>query len=354
MSIYFLIFFVITIFCIFDIDDQVDKLFVFWAICVGLIFLAGFRPAEASTDYVNYLEFFREIKPGLTFYEKGSFSEPFYNFIPAFIKFLGINVIYAFLVYAILGVTFKGIAIIKLTPLIFLSLLIYYSNFFLLHEMTQIRIGVAIGLYLIGVPFIITKNIFKFSIIMLLAVCFHFSAILLWLTYFMNHNTFSRKKYITIIGIALPLTLLKLDLLSFLRFLPLGVFAEKIDFYYGAMQTGAFTTEINVFNIVTLINILVCLIFIWKIELFQARFRYSILFVKMYILSLIIFMLLSFMPPLAFRFRELFEVVQIILLPQLFFLFKEKLVGRLIVISLASLLFYMNVVHVSLVGPYFK
>lgn len=354
MLIYFVIFFIIAAFCFFDIEDKRDKLLIFWSMCLALAVFAGLRSAEASTDYENYLQFFKDIKPGITFYDPDSFSEPFYNFIPAFIKLLGINVLFAFLVYSILGVFSKGMAIVNLTPLVFLSLLIYYSNFFILHEMTQIRVGVAVGIYLIGTRYILKRELVKFSLLMIFAICFHVSAIILWLTYFIGRTEFNKKKYIILILAVLPIPLLKLDVLSLSRSLPLGVFTDKIDIYYSAMETGIFSSDINVFNVVIILNIILCFTFIWKIELFQRHFRYSILFVKMYIIGLILFMFLSFMPPLAFRFRELFEIVQIILIPQLYFLFKEKFIGKIVVVSIAFLLFYMNVVHIAIVGPYFK
>ncbi len=353
MAIYIVIFLIILFFCSFEVKNINNRIIIFGTIWFILILLAGLRSAQASTDYEVYLDFFKSIKPGIIFFLRESPAEPFYNFIPAFVKLLGLPVTISFLIFAIIGVSFKAIAIINSTKLIFFSLLIYYSNFFMLHEMTQIRIGVAIGIYLLGLKYIMNKELLKFSIIIILATCFHFSAIILGLTYFFNLNTFNKKKYLALMILVIPLSILQLDPLFFLKSLPLGVFSEKLEFYYGAMQTGVFEKKINIFNIFTIIDIAICFLFIFKIEFLQTKFKYANLFLKMYVCSLLIFFVLSFIPPLAFRFRELFQSVQILLIPQIIFLFKERYVGKLIVISIGFIMFYINVIHLQLVKNYF-
>ncbi|ASZ10695.1 EpsG family protein [Chitinophaga pendula] len=344
----------ISIFCLFDIEAKDTRTLVFGGICICLILLAGFRGDSVDKDYPLYLEYFNAVPAGITFTApEGYLAEPFYTFIPSLVKLIGLNVACVFFIYALLGVSIKSIVIVRSTPFIFLALLVYYSNFFLLHEMTQIRIGVAFGIFLLGIPFIIERRLFPYTCLILLAVCFHFSATIYWGIYFLGHRRFNKIFYTSLLVLVLPIAILKIDMLSILRVLPLGVFTEKIEFYYGAMSDGTFESTINVLNVMTLVNIFLCIICVWKIDLLQKHFVYAALFVKMYIISLLLFVCFSFMPPLAFRFKELFEAVQILLIPQLVFLFREKYTGRLVVVAISFILFFINVFHTELVKAYF-
>lgn len=354
MFIYVFIFIVIAIFSFFDLPKKEEKILVFIVFCFLLSLFAGFRGPLVGKDYTIYQEYFDLVPAGISFLSPPGFvAEPLYTFIPAFTKLIGLSIVWVFVVYAFLGVFIKGAVIVRSTPFIFLALLVYYSNFFLLHEMTQIRIGVAFGIFLTALPFLYDKKLLRYSCMILLACCFHFSAIIYWAVYFIDHKKLNKKLYFFLILVIFPIALFKIDPISIMRQLHLGVFTEKIEFYYAAMEDGTFDTKINLFNVFTLINIGLCTLFVWKIELLQLHFKYAVLFVKMYVISLLIFVSLAFMPPLAFRMKELFEAVQFLLIPQIVYLFKGKYLGRVIVVSIAFILFFINVFHLELVKAYF-
>ena len=109
--------------------------------------------------------------------------------------------IYLFLLFAILGVSFKLIAIKQLTELWFLSLILYLSNFFILHEMTQIRAGVASAFLLLCVKPIYDRDLKRFLLFAVLGFLFHYSAIVILPLWFLgikarkNVLLFSNRQY---------------------------------------------------------------------------------------------------------------------------------------------------------------
>ena len=78
---------------------------------------------------------------------------------------------------------------------------------------------------------------------------------------------------------------------------------------------------------------------------------YSILYLKIYALSLAALVLLSDIPVLAFRISELFQVIEIVLLPLLVYTFKSKYMGKFVVICIALMISFVNIFYIKLL-PY--
>ena len=125
---------------------------VYIAVGVTLTLLAAFRPEGADHDYTEYVSHFNN-------YDQIALLEPTFKAIAWFSHtFLGSNYIFLFAVYAVLGVTLKFIAIRELSNFALLSVAIYISQFFILHEMTQIRAGVASSLLLLSIKPLFERN----------------------------------------------------------------------------------------------------------------------------------------------------------------------------------------------------
>ena len=108
--------------------------------------------------------------------------------------------------------------------------------------------------------------------------------------------------------------------------------------------------KMNIFNVITLFNVVVCIFFIFNSQKFKNK--YSIILIKMYSFSLVFYYLFSFSPVIAFRTSEVLNIAQIILLPQLIYIIKPKMLAELTVISI-SLLYFLNQVLVNaIMKPY--
>ena len=119
-----------------------------WAayIVIGIIMIlcAGLRPVGFDRDSKNYESLFLHPDSGLSEIS----VEPLFLALCKILYFFYPDVQLLLFFFACFGVIIKFWAIRKITPLFFLPLVIYFSNFFLLHEVTQIRAGIVSGLFL--------------------------------------------------------------------------------------------------------------------------------------------------------------------------------------------------------------
>lgn len=354
MAVYFLIFIIFSsLYLIEDfIKSSMDKLFLFLICVLVLVFLAGLRSEEASTDYGTYLRFFNDIQSSKISVWSEISAEPFYRLIPYAFGVLGLPAISSFLFFAILGVSLKGIAILKGSRYWFGTLLIYFTYFYFLHEFTQIRIGVAAGIWLLSVPLIKRRKFWSFFLCIMLAVCFHYSAVFYLLTYWISDTKINQRKWFIILGLSFIFAFSKVNFLDLLLNVPIGLVAGKADFYLGGMSTGLFSSNINLFNAVVLIDLFILSIMsicTTTLELNQKFFNF---YLKCYFASLICFFLLAGIPPFAFRIRELFQVVHIFLIPGIVYMLKEKIWAKFIVITIALAFLFIQTFYSGLVKPY--
>ncbi|WP_422387939.1 EpsG family protein [Erwinia aphidicola] len=83
------------------------------------------------------------------------------------------------------------------------SLIVYVCLYFVLHNLTQIRVGAAAAMFLLAIPDLISKNKTRYILKILLACMFHFSSIILIPLVFLNNNRLNAKLFV-----AAPFTVL--------------------------------------------------------------------------------------------------------------------------------------------------
>ena len=107
--------------------------------------------------------------------------------------------------------------------------------------------------------------------------------------------------------------------------------------------------EVNIFNAVQLGRVTICLLLLYFIDRISIYNKYAILLVKIYAISIAALVLFSSVPVIAFRVSELYQVVEVVLIPMAVYaingyvFFKRTLV---IIVGLAFLLmntFYLEI-----------
>lgn len=310
-----------------------NKLYV--AIGVLFVLVAGFRPGDL--DYKNYVQAYNWIRMGFTV-----LIEPTFILISKVSPTESIM----FFIYALLGVSLKFIAIRRITELWFLSLSIYLSYFFILHEMTQIRVGIASGILLLSIKPLYERQFKAFLFYVIIAMLFHASAIIMLLLWF-----FTDKPQILFLRLAIPIAyfvyFLKID---FFRLIPIPLFQSKIDAYIALQEIGnEMASKINVFNILSLFKIGIFYILLLRSSVLQEMNKYALLLLKIQALSIAALPFFSQMPVIAFRISELFGVVEIINIPMLIYLFKPKLLAHWLLLGVALLLLLISVFYLNLI-----
>jgi hypothetical protein len=353
MTLYLILFILLFFYTVIDrVSPRIPSLLIFISIGFILFVIAGFRSSNVDRDYLPYVDYFQSIKDfGFYFHNSYlTYAEPFYYFIPLFFKTLsnGYFIELTFLLFALVGVCFKLRGIYLLTSYWALSLLIYYSNFFLLHEMTQIRIGVATGLFLIAIKHYVKKNNIKSFIAILIAIMFHYSSILMLVLFLLKRDTIKLTNYFIVIGISIICYLLHVNLIVLISKI---ASIPKILVYIDLMSKG-YHSEINVFNVMLLFNLMITLLLSYKINMILEINKNAIILLKLNLISIILFIALYSFPVAAFRLSEIFGVVQIVLFTYLFYIFKEKWFSYFIIVIYSLLFFYMNIYRNNILSDY--
>lgn len=301
---------------------------------IFLVIISGFRGEGIDRDYLNYkdLHFIGNESLRLTI-------EPSFNLISQVVKNLfNNNVTILFVTYALFGVSTKLLAIKKTSEFWLLSLLIYISYLFTLQEMTQIRVGVASGFIMLCIAPLKERHAIRFLLFASLAIFFHYSAIIVLFLWFLNPDKINIKFYaLIIIGSYLIHEFSAIYITDIQKYIPITPLENKLLAYKYDNESN-----LNIFNVWQLMRTILCFLFLWKINIIQKENKYSILLLKLYIISTCSFVLLSTNPSFAARISDLFAVSDIILLPCILYFIKPALFAKLLIICISFFYLFLN------------
>jgi len=330
------IFFVVGV-ILFNVKEiKKYKKHIFYFTSLVLFCIAAFRGEGVDRDYLNYKDLFLDNNNAITI------IEPSFLLIDAFVKLLSCNFVCLIFIYAFLGVSLKIIAIKQLSEFWFISLFLYFCYSFTLHEMTQIRVGVAIGFVLISLKSLSERKIFYFLIFASLATFFHYSSLFVFLLLFINTKKINKWVWMSLIPISYLMFFLGFSIYNVFEFLPFDFLQNKLLNYAHELDNG----HLNVFNAWQMIRILYCVMLLLKIDIIVKRNEYSILVIKLFVLSIIILPLLSNNYILAVRISDILAISEIIAVPYIFYIFPSNHIARLIIIIMYGFsFFFLNIFY---------
>ena len=303
-----------------------------------LIFTAALRTPNSDRDYQNYLDFFNKA-PDLII-------EPFFILISVLIKStFGNSYILLFFSFSLLSLSLKYFAIKRLTELWFISAFIYFSYFFILHDLTQIRAGVASSFLFLLVPVIFDRKPILFILLCISAICFHYSAIIFLPLWFVNKG-FGRTFLYLLIPLGYLFYFLNFDLFFSLPFESIN---SKLSVYKTLQDHDTEREKINVFNFFFLLKILIFYLLLFKFNYLYNINKYFGIIISIYGLSLFSFLFFSKMPIVSFRIYELLGVIEILVFTFIYYLFKPKLVPLLFYLIIAALNFYILIYNIKII-----
>jgi hypothetical protein len=330
--------------------NRKDLLFFGILVIIGLTLFATFRPAGADRDYDTYLySFGLFLNPADYFkhFSDWAFFDPFYYLIPSFLKTYvspQYYIILTFFVFAAIAVTLKAWSIYKLSNFFFLSLLVYFSNFFLLHEMTQIRAAVATGFFLTGIYYLEKKKYIVFLCLILLSTSFHYSSLLYLFVLLLNARSFNKPLYFGLLALTLIFAFIDTGFIFSFFSIDLGPLTIRASTHAELSELGL-VEKVNKLSILFLSNFIITVVLILFSKTIYNHNKYAYLLIKLQVWGLLFFQLFSAIATIAFRFSELFLCVEIITIPFILFIFKNRLTGLIMVFLIAAGYFWMNLFH---------
>jgi len=319
------------------------KGYVYIAIILGLIIIAGLREVGVDNDSINYEYTYRH-------YDQDTvLKEITYTFLAWLYNFITYDVYLLFITYAILGVTTKARAFKQIMPDIwFLPMLVYFSNYFILHEMTQIRAGVASGFFLLSIRHIANGEKRAAALRLLCATLFHYSAIVLFpLLLFNNRPLKNWHKYLlyAVVPVSYLMYFMHIEITS----IPIPYISEKMDAYQQMRDKGLLGDSINVFNATFLLKIAVYYFILLMYDTIYAYNKYLPILLRIMALSIFSFLFLSPLPVMAFRVMELYGVVDIFLYSFIVYTIKQTTLAKFIIVIICAAILSLNLFYVELI-----
>ncbi|WGQ07516.1 EpsG family protein [Pedobacter gandavensis] len=325
--------------CNYATKDPISRAFIYWGTSLLFILIAGLREVGSDPDSIGYRNYYESDLILLL-------AEPTFAFISYIVRNIFGNFQFVLIIYAIIGVLIKYRAIVKLTDLWFLSLVIYFGNYFLLHEFTQIRAGVASGLFLLSIVPLSERRFWKFFSLIVLAILFHYSSIILLPLWFLTNkhlNTLGKCILYLLIPIGIVFHFMNLDLLMAI---PIETIKYKLEIYKLTQETAS--NELNVFNLVYLFKYLTLYTLLYFYETICVKMKYFSILLKIYAIALFSFLALSQNTIFAMRISELLGIVEIILVPAFYYIIKERVFGSVLVGVVAIVYLYINIFYLIL------
>lgn len=308
---------------------------LFALMTVMLIMLCVTRD-ETMNDYLMYERFYS----GGEQTNKARELEPTFGMIvglsPTFFFFLGF--------YALLSVGSNIYAIVRNSPNIWLSLMIYLLYYFVLHDMIQIRAAVACGLLLIGVRYITEKKWWIYFPLAIISFYFHYSASVFLFLYFLPKKQMNKWIWSAILVLALLFSFTNQQLGFIARFIPLGFVQNYLENYVGnRLFEAAVLGPVRIFKIALII------IMLFKLQTIRKSYPFAPVVLSIYILSNLAYLLFADIPVLQGRLGELLGVSEIFALA-MFPMVSRKHYYLLCLIPLALALYNSQLGHQLLIA----
>lgn len=316
---------------------SIDKRF-FSLLGFILILLALFR-SETMRDYVGYYYFFQ-----------GGENPKFELGFRSIVRYLNnftYNPLIFFGLFASFSVGLKLLFLARYSQFWVLSVVVYLSNIYILHDLIQLRAAVASALLLWSLKYIYERRFLYFFGVFFVAFLFHYSSLLILPLWLLSKEKVSRWFFL-LIPISYVFYWLGIQCGTLVQFIPFDFAQSLYELYTRSLIDNDET--INVYNVLHLLRCIICLLLLCNMKLILKHCIYTIIVLKIYILSLASLVVFSDIPTLAFRISELYQIVEIILIPMLIYIFRKELIGKCLVLLFAIITLYINVFHTKLLG----
>ena len=335
----FIILTITAIIATFEESLKSYRIYIYTLLGIILIGLAATRPIGIDKDSENYEEAYKNYDaPAIE--KTVEFS---YLWIAQILNNFSDDVHTIFFLFAVISISLKLYAISKLSPIWFSSVAIYLSNYYILHELTQIRAGVAAALFMIAIYCISERQRGKAFVLISVATFFHYSSVVLFPLLFLSKEKMSeiwKYTWALLIPIGYLLHFMHIGITT----LPIPYVANKMDIYTELRDRGIMGDEvINVFNAVFVLKV-IAFYFLMYFEETIYHYNKSFSFMlRLYSISLFSFIFLADMPVFAFRISEIFGIVEIILFSNIYFTLKPAYLSKLIIILIGYFFFLFNI-----------
>jgi hypothetical protein len=251
------------------------------------VFQVGLR-WQTGTDWDPYFYHFAEINQLSDIALTITGFEPGYSFFVLAAKFLSHNYTVFLLIHSVLYYFLIFSAFKKLSPYIFISLLLLYAT--TLGILGSNRQLIALGICLYALKYIADKESVKFFVLIVIAFFFHTSALIFIVYYFLNRDLNKYLIYsILILAFIIGKTGLPFWVFSFIGNHIGGMGASKVLSYIG--NDDLVTKELSIFGLFK--RLLFLWLFLYNYEFLTAKLATYKLMFNGYVVGLVLYLIFS-------------------------------------------------------------
>ena len=310
-----------------------------------LILYAGFR-IPSGGDWYNYRDIFIKISSYDEIFSYNIYAkEPLYLLLNLFIKEFSENYYLLFIIISFLSISINFYSYKKYTPYFLLSIILYMSFFYYFRELGAIRAGLAYAIFLFSIQYILKRNIIKFFLLNLIAIGFHYTAILGLIIYpLYTYINWNKTKLFILLFASILIYILHMPNMIINAIVSVTsnnsfIIFQKIANY---QKDSSLVYQLGLFNITNIKNILISIFFIYNYNSIKLKNSYFTIILLVFIIGTFFRILFSDFGVLAARSATLFNSVEVILLTYTLYLFKQKNIIIFLLVLYGSLQLYIS------------
>ena len=320
---------------------QKDVLMIIGIIGIIMIIIAGTRSPYDTPDSDNYETNYYSVNSTDDLYR-----EPSFVYISYYLYILGLSVSPLFFTYALLSIPIRLVAICKLSNLPILTLSIYISYFYQLHDLMQIRCAVASALFLFAIYCRAENRWWKFVLCILMGSIFHYSAVVGFVILFFGNKELKKWQRMAL-SVVVPIGLFfYFSGFDYSYLVPDELGGDRLAVYRELKDKGQEDALSWVFykNPIFLLNVILyygCLIYY---DILSKNYKYVSIMLKIMAFAFIcMFTLGNISAVLASRLYEYFAIVTIFLWTAAIYAFRPLNYGKILINSVVVVQCMANV-----------
>lgn len=342
---YYFVYTVFFMLALFDIFAKKNNayLLIYSLVAIFILIYAGFR--TCSIDYEGYKYNYDLLLNSTIFniYESGVQVEPAY----AVLNIISPNFESVIFVMALLNLIILLPFFYKYSPYPLLTIFLYSGMFMYSGLMGLVRQSLAISICLWAM---VDPKSRKFFILILVAMTFHASALIVSIVRYLKNKPYTIKQYVLILALAILSNIFMYEIFSSaVNYFP-EFMASKLNYYLIEEQGKTFG-----FNAAVSIRLFTFVLAFHYIKPISTRFTKGTLILNLYFLSLVLYIAFGFLPQVAARGAIYFHYVEVLIVPMIIYVAKPwARVGVFLLYSFFALSRYITMLetHADYYIPY--
>ncbi len=343
MALYLL--FLLPAFLTLFFSSRIDPFRLFWVWLFMSIPLCLLVPS-GSQDFKNYVIDYDFIKNFSL--DKVLAKDPLFSLTTYFFSGLGVPAVPFLLTLACLALGLKLMMVSKLSRNSPYAIILYVASYFFLHEFTEVRIAIAISIWMMGLPYLVSDKRVYFGLV-LLATLVHLQVAIAFLIPFMQYLFSSKNGRVFLLLLAFGMILLSPTRIfdSLGKFLLGRIPDVRADIYLKISDMGLWVRP-NPFSVISLLSLGTAgTIFrkYWKEDIEFWRSNFEITCAICLLMGVLCLALFSSVSVAALRLSEFFFSLLPVTLSFMLQDFKSKNVQLELVLLLTAVFSFIFIYH---------